>query len=306
MATILPKKSATRKPKSIIEQADAPIQFGVPSEPAAIPQGDRAEVLVAAEASFIDGPHATDPVVVKVISNPAEAIEPGDAATVAAAIAPVALDIQPVEFPSIEVAPVESADAAPVTTLEPTSTTATPEPKKGLSMDETTNTSGATTNAASMMNGAAETMKTAASDMQARGAAMMGDINGRAKSAMERGTKAVEDLVEFQKGNLEAMMTSGRVAGNGAQEIAKYSAEYGRSTIEKANATARQFATVKSPTEFFQLQGEIAKQMLDAMVAEGAKFTESYMKLMGEVAQPLSNRVAVAVDTAKTTMGNQG
>ena len=146
------------------------------------------------------------------------------------------------------------------------------------------------------------TIKNAAEDMQTRATAAFGDMNTRAKDAMSKGTKAIEELVEFSKGNVEAIVASGRVAAKGAEEIAKYSAEDGRTSVEKANATAKQFAAVKSPTEFFQLQGEVAKQTLDALVAEGSKFTESYLKLIGEIAQPISNRVAVAAEKVKTTV----
>ncbi len=147
-----------------------------------------------------------------------------------------------------------------------------------------------------------DTIKTATEDMQNRATAMFGDMNTRAKDAMAKGTKAIEELVEFSKGNVEAMVASGRVAAKGAEEIAKYSADYGRGAVEKANATAKQFAAVKSPTEFFQLQGEVAKQTMDALVAEGAKFTEHYLKLIGEISQPISNRVAVAAEKVKTTI----
>ena len=144
-------------------------------------------------------------------------------------------------------------------------------------------------------------MHDAANNMGSKATEMFGDMNVRAKDAMAKGTKAIEELVEFSKGNMEALASSGRVAAKGAEEIAKYAAEYGRSTIEKANATAKQFASVKSPTEFFQLQGEVAKATLDAMVAEGSKFTEQYLKLVGEVTQPISNRVAMAADKMKST-----
>lgn len=147
-----------------------------------------------------------------------------------------------------------------------------------------------------------DTIKTATADMQQRATVMFGDMNNRAKDAMSKSTKAIEDLVEFSKGNVEAMVASGRVAAKGAEEIAKYSAECGRSAVEKANAAAKQFAAVKSPTEFFQLQGDVAKQTLDALVAEGAKFTESYLKLIGEISQPISNRLAVAAEKVKTTI----
>ncbi len=149
---------------------------------------------------------------------------------------------------------------------------------------------------------ATETFTATAHSATERATAMFGDVNTRAKDAMAKGTKAIEELVEFSKGNMEAVVASGRVAAKGAEEIAKYSAEYGRSTIEKANATAKQFAAVKSPTEFFQLQGDVAKQTLDALVHEGSKFTENYLKLLGEITQPLSNRYAVAAEKVKSTV----
>ena len=147
-----------------------------------------------------------------------------------------------------------------------------------------------------------ETIKTNAQDATAKASAFFSDANGRTKDAMAKGTKAIEELVDFSKGNLEAMMSSGRIAAKGAEEIAKYSAEYGRAAVEKANATAKQFAAIKSPTEFFQLQGDVAKQTLDAVVSEGSKFTESYLKLLGEIVQPMQNRYAVAVEKVKTTV----
>lgn len=141
-----------------------------------------------------------------------------------------------------------------------------------------------------------------ANDTQNRATAAFGDLNARAKTAFEKSGKTVEELVEFSKGNLEAFVASGRIAAKGVEEIAKYSAEYGRKTVEEANATAKRFASVKSPTEFFQLQSEVAKTQLDAIVGEASKFSESYLKLLGEIAQPLSNRYAVAVEKVKTAV----
>jgi len=152
------------------------------------------------------------------------------------------------------------------------------------------------------INKAQETAKNFAEQAAEKTQAAFGDMNVRAKDAMAKGTKAIEELVEFSKGNLEAMVASGKVAASGAQDIAKYSAEYGRKTIEEANATAKRFAAVKSPTEFFQLQSEVAKSSLDALVAEGSKFTESYLKLLGEITQPIQSRVSVAVEKVKTTV----
>ena len=147
-----------------------------------------------------------------------------------------------------------------------------------------------------------DTTKNFAAEATTRANAAFGDMNVRAKEAMAKGSKAMEDAVEFSKGNLEAVVASTRIAAKGAQDIAKYSAEYGRKTIEGANETAKKFAAVKSPTEFFQLQSEVAKSNLDAVVAEASKFTESYLKLLGEIVQPMQSRYAVAVEKAKSAV----
>lgn len=144
-----------------------------------------------------------------------------------------------------------------------------------------------------------ETARKFAADVEERTSAALGDVTARARTAFEKGSKSLEGVVEFQKGNLEALVASGRVAAKGVEEIAKYSAEYGRTSIEKANANAKKLAAVKSPTELFQLQGEIARTALDEVVAEGSKFSENYLKLLGDIFQPLSNRYAVAAEQVK-------
>ena len=152
------------------------------------------------------------------------------------------------------------------------------------------------------VNKVQETAQKLTADATARATEMFGDVSARAKTAMEKGSKGVEEMVEFSKGNLEAVVASGRVAAKGAQDIAKYSADYGRKSIEEATANAKKFAAVKSPTEFFALQSEVAKTSLDAFVGEASKFTEGYMKLVGEIMQPMQNRYAVAVEKVKTAV----
>ena len=78
------------------------------------------------------------------------------------------------------------------------------------------------------VNKVQETAQKLTADATARATEMFGDVSARAKTAMEKSSKGVEEMVEFSKGNLEAVVASGRVAAKGMQEIAKYSADYGR------------------------------------------------------------------------------
>ena len=129
--------------------------------------------------------------------------------------------------------------------------------------------------------------------------AMFGDMNTRAKDAMEKGTKLVGEMGSFTKGNVEALVESGKLAVAGMQTLAEHQAAFVRKQFEEATAAARTMASVKSPTEFVKLQGDYVRQQFDAMVAETSRSTEAMLKLAGEVVQPISNRVAVAVEKVK-------
>ncbi|UVO55266.1 phasin family protein [Sphingomonas sp. SUN039] len=268
------KKPVTKALKPVVTAAAKPV--------AAAP-------AVAKNAPVPAKPVAAKPVVAAVVApKPVEAapvvvrkVEPAKIAETAKVEA-VKAETPAVELPKVEAVKVETVVTEPKIETPAAAPVEAAAPVKGPTMTDT--------------------VKSVAEDMQNRATAMFGDVNARAKDAMSKGTKAIEELVEFSKGNVEALVASGRVAAKGAEDIAKYSAEYGRTSVEKANATAKQFAAVKSPTEFFQLQGDVAKQTLDALVAEGSKFTENYLKLLGEIAQPISNRVAVAAEKVKTTV----
>jgi len=131
-------------------------------------------------------------------------------------------------------------------------------------------------------------------------APLFGDMNDRAKSAMEKTGKIAEEMTDFAKGNVEALVESSRIAAKGFESLGQDAAEFGRKSFESATANFKTLATVKSPTEFFKLQSDFLRQSFDSIVAEASKGTETMLKLAGDAAQPLSNRVAVATDKVKT------
>jgi len=128
---------------------------------------------------------------------------------------------------------------------------------------------------------------------------MFTEINDRAKAAMEKSAKAGEELTEFTKGNVEAFVTSAKTAAKGAETLGQEVAEYGKKSFESASAALKSFATVKSPTELFQLQSEFAKSSFDGAVQEASKLSEAWVKLAGDVFQPLSSRYALAAEKFK-------
>ncbi len=117
--------------------------------------------------------------------------------------------------------------------------------------------------------------------------------------ANAKSTKAFEDMNEFSKGNIEAIVESGKIAAKGMEAMGQDAAEYSRKQFEGVTAALKSLSSVKSPTDFLKLQSDYARSAFDSLVAQTSKNTEAMLKLVGEVAQPISNRVAVAVEKVK-------
>jgi len=130
--------------------------------------------------------------------------------------------------------------------------------------------------------------------------ALFAEWNDRTKAAVEKSTKLVEEANDFAKGNVEALVESGRIAAKGFEGLGQDAAEYSRKSFESATAALKNLATVKSPADFFRLQSDYFRGAFDSYVAEASKNTEALIKLASDAAQPLSNRVAVAAEKAKT------
>ena len=129
--------------------------------------------------------------------------------------------------------------------------------------------------------------------------AMFGGLNEKAKTALAKTTKMGEEMTELSKGNVEAIVASTKLAAKGAETIGAEMVETSKKSMEATIAAIKSMAAVKSPTELFQLQSEFAKSSFDTAVADASKFSESWMKLAGEIFQPLSNRYAIAAEKMK-------
>jgi phasin family protein len=122
------------------------------------------------------------------------------------------------------------------------------------------------------------------------------EIQTRAKVAYEKGTEALTEATEFAKGNVEALVESGKIFAAGAQDFGKGYVEEAKSAYETLTADLKEMAAIKSPTELFQLQGKIARRNFDAFVAASSKNTEALVKLASDSFAPLSGRVNVAAE----------
>ena len=115
----------------------------------------------------------------------------------------------------------------------------------------------------------------------------------RSQQLVAKSQKAAEEMTDLAKANIEAMVEAGRIAAGGVKSIGQDVLASGREGIEQASDAVKTLAEAKSPTEFFQIQSELARASFDRFVAESSKLTERVVKLAGEAAQPLQNRASI-------------
>jgi phasin family protein len=103
-------------------------------------------------------------------------------------------------------------------------------------------------------------------------------------------------MTEFAKGNVEALVESGKVLSAGAQDLGKAYAEDAKAVYETLTADMKEVAAIKSPTELFQLQGKVARRNFDAMVAYSSKTGDAMLKLYADAFAPITGRVSLAAE----------
>ncbi|WP_341712099.1 phasin family protein [Erythrobacter sp.] len=140
----------------------------------------------------------------------------------------------------------------------------------------------------------AKTAKT--TDYTAKAKELAADVQTRAKAAYDKGTEMTKEAVEFQKGNLEAIVEAGKILAAGMQDMGRTYVEEAKGAVETVQADVKKIAAVKSPTELFQLQGEIARRNFDAAVAGASKNTEAMLKLVNDAFAPVSTRMSLAAE----------
>ena len=122
---------------------------------------------------------------------------------------------------------------------------------------------------------------------------LFADAGERGQEAVKRSQKAIEELTEVSKANVEALVDAGKIAVEGARSLGQDVVETSREGVEKAADAVRALAEAKSASEFIQLQSEFARAQFDRFVAESSRLTETFVKLAGEAIQPIQTRATL-------------
>lgn len=120
------------------------------------------------------------------------------------------------------------------------------------------------------------------------------------EESMEKVSKGIEDATAFGQENMEAMVTSSKIAAKAAEDINAELMAYTKKSYEEGMAAAKELTSCKSVTEYFEKQNEIAKVSFEGFVAEATKLNEMYSAATKEMFAPITDRFNAASDMMKT------
>jgi hypothetical protein len=121
----------------------------------------------------------------------------------------------------------------------------------------------------------------------------------KAKAAYLKGGAVLNEAGEFTKGNVEALVHSGKILSTGVQALGKTYVAEAKTAIETTKADVKALAAVKTPTAFFKLQGDILRRNFDDALALSSKNTKAVFKLANDSFAPIQGRVGLAVSKVK-------
>lgn len=130
------------------------------------------------------------------------------------------------------------------------------------------------------------------------------DFTAEAKRSMEEGvermSKGFEDVTQFGQENVEAMVASSKVMAKAAEEMNAEMMAFSKKSYEDSMAAAKEMASSKSVSEFFEKQTSFAKTSFESFVSEATKLNELYANAAKEVFAPINQRLTVAADMVKS------
>jgi hypothetical protein len=125
------------------------------------------------------------------------------------------------------------------------------------------------------------------------------DAKVKAKVAYAKGGAVLSEAGEFTKGNVEALVQSGKILSTGVQSLGKTYVAEAKTAIETTKADVKALAAVKTPASFFKLQGDILRRNFDDALSLSSKNTKTVFKLANDSFAPIQGRVGLAVSKVK-------
>jgi phasin family protein len=101
-----------------------------------------------------------------------------------------------------------------------------------------------------------------------------------------------EKLVSLSKDNADAIAKTGAATVKAFEEISKAQQAVVAKNVEKADAAVKALFAVKSPNELVDLQSKLARESIEAAIADSRKLAELATSAFTAAVEPLNARFA--------------
>lgn len=111
--------------------------------------------------------------------------------------------------------------------------------------------------------------------------------------------KSYEDVVAFNKDNMEAVVNSSTILTEGLKEVSEGVVAYAQSSVKENVEATKALFDCKDAKTLADLQAKIAKESYEKFLAEAGKISSASTKLAEDAWAPITARVNVAFETFK-------
>ena len=102
----------------------------------------------------------------------------------------------------------------------------------------------------------------------------------------------IDKVVAFGQENADAMVKSGTAALKGFEELSRAGQALATRQVEKTDAAVKAMLSCKNPVELADLQGRLARESIETVIAEGRRFAELTTSLYTAALEPWNARIA--------------
>ncbi len=113
--------------------------------------------------------------------------------------------------------------------------------------------------------------------------------------------KGYEEIVQFNKDNLDALVSSAGIVARGVQDLSKTVVALAQESLEESVAVGKALVGAKTLKEVIDLSSSLAKSNFEKLVSESAKLSQLSSKLAEEAIAPINSRVDAAVQKLSKT-----
>lgn len=119
------------------------------------------------------------------------------------------------------------------------------------------------------------------------------------EQSVEKIAKGVEDAAAFGQDNVEAIVTSSKIAAKAAESLNAEILAYSKKTYEDSLAAAKELTACKSISELVEKQTAFGKAAVEGFIAQATKINEMMASASKEISEPVNARFNAAVDIMK-------